>query len=65
MYEFSKYKWPKVNLIVFHPYYGCLPAFCSSPDVEYPILAIYDNIDRYYGIKSIIVSVCEEIGLSF
>ena len=50
------------TFLVFHPYYGTKPAFRSNnvedDIIQYPLFCIYDNIDRYYGMKSLQVYIC-------
>lgn len=50
----------KFTFLVFHPYFGSKPAYTSKKNYEddvlqYPLLCVYDNIDRYYGMKTISV----------
>ena len=44
------------TFVVFHPTFGYAPAYKSDNHdagvVQYPIVSIYFNDDRYYGIKS-------------
>ena len=53
------YEYPACNLVIFHAAHGTVPAytyFGESLEVRYPLLCIYDNGDRCYGIKSLQVS---------
>jgi len=57
-YMFSRYprSWPAFNLVVFHPSHGTLPAYYYSDmwnTLAYPIVCVYANFDRVYGIKSL------------
>ena len=44
------------TFIVFHPSHGTKPAYRSDnyeeDVIQYPTFCIYNNIDRYYGMKS-------------
>lgn len=45
---------PYVNFVILHKAHGSKPAYTFYKDrLEYPILCVFDNGDRFYGIKSL------------